>query len=109
MKHEFKTTAEAVAAFESQGVLQPGETGWWKVWGANPHTIRTGDLVMFKHDNEYETNLITGTFVSNAHPLRVGLVSDACEFEDGKFTLGAFGPVVVVRWGDRNTLAENLR
>ena len=93
-------SAEALAQFEAQGTLQPGEEGWWKVWGANVHSVRPGDLVMSKVDGEVVTDLVEDTFKANAYPMRAGFVIDGA-----KCTFGALTNVIVVRWGTKNTLA----
>lgn len=97
-------TAEAVAQFEGQGALQPGSEGWWKVWGASVRHIRTGDLVAtLSEDGERELDwmLIQDRFGAKAAPLRQGFVVDG-----ERVTLGALAPVVVLRRGTHNTLAQ---
>jgi hypothetical protein len=93
-------TATAVAEFEAQGVLQPGDEGWWKVWGAGTRHIRPGDIVMHKCDGEVLTEYVTDTFTAKAAPLRVGVVIGG-----ERVTLGALVPIVLLRRGTRNTLA----
>lgn len=90
-------TAEAVAAYEAQPVLQPGEPGWWEVWGASPQDIRPGDLVLLKGGDSI---FVQDTFLAKAHPIRVGLISDG-----EKCTLGVLCPIALIRQGTRNTLA----
>ena len=97
-----QTTAEAVAEFEAQGVLQPGDEGWWKVWGAQVRHIRTGDLLLCKNqDDETEFSLIHDTFLAKSHPLRRGFISD-----DQEFTLGVLSAIVLLRRGTHNMLAD---
>lgn len=94
------TTAQAQAEFEAQPRLQPGEAGWWKVWGASVRDIRAGDLVLYKRDGVVTFAYIQETYESPAAPLRFGFVEDGV-----RFSLGALVPVVVVRPGTKNTLA----
>lgn len=99
------TTAKAVAQADSQGVLQPGDTGFWKVWGASVQDIQVGDLVYIRTENgPVEPFLVQDTFVSKAAPLRFGFVS-----EGERFTLGALVQVLVLRWETHNTLAKSVR
>ena len=95
-------SAEALAQFEAQGTLQPGEEGWWKVWGANVHSVRKGDLVLSTSSvtGKVVADLVEDTFVSKSYPMRGGLIADGKEF-----TLGALTNIIVVRWGTHNTLA----
>lgn len=106
MDQPYKTTEEAVKAFEGQKVLQPGEPGWWKIWGASVRNIQTGDLVAMRgKGDEVIYHLISGTFEAKASGLRRGFISDNCEFEGGKFTLGLLCPIVLFRQETHNTLA----
>lgn len=57
---------------EEQSILQPGEPGYWKVWGARPGHIRSGDVVLLAPDGEFE--FVEETFTAKASPVRVGLV-----------------------------------
>lgn len=98
-----KTTEEAVAELEAQGVLQPGDEGWWKVWGARPYDIKVGDLVGSNDGDKVVWDLIDATFTAKAAPVRVGLSSDG-----NQFTIGGGCPVVVLRRGTKNTLADSV-
>jgi hypothetical protein len=89
---------EIQAELEVQGVLQPGQEGWWKVWGANVTHIRTGDVVHFKGDEGWV--FIEDTFEAKAAPIRRGFVSNG-----ERFTMGVLVPVVVLRRGTHNFLA----
>jgi hypothetical protein len=97
------TTQAAVAEFEAQGSLPPGTEGWWKVWGARVSSIRTGDLIFLKgqDDGEPEGHLIAGTFEAKATGLRRGFIVD----NEERFTLGMLCPVVVLRRDTHNILA----
>lgn len=92
-----------IQEFEAQDRLQPGQAGWWKVWGARVSDIRIGDIVMCKNgsDGSVMTDYVAGTFTSKAAPLRRGFFD-----HDGEiFTIGVMAPVVLVRFGTHNTLA----
>lgn len=94
---------DAVARFEAQGKLQPGDEGYWKVWGARPRHIRAGDIVMSKNDGDdsVETYEVEELFLAKAHPMRIGLV-----VKGERTTIGALCPIVLVRWGTHNMLAS---
>jgi len=88
-----------VEEVKAQGILKPGDYGWWKVWGAQPKDIQPGDVVMVKGDEDWTE--ITGLFLSNAHPVRLGFWGEG----GNRFTIGALCPVVVLRRGTHNMLA----
>jgi len=92
-----------VEELEAQGVLNPGEAGWWKVWGASVADVLPGDLVGSKVDGEVTLDLVEGTFESKAAPLRVGFVVDG-----KRVTFGALAPIVLFRRGTGGTLAASL-
>jgi hypothetical protein len=92
------TSTEAWAQAEAQGTLQPGEQGWWKVWGARAANVQPGDLLLLAGQ---EPTLIADTFTAKAAPMRIGLVSA----EGERFTIGALADVIVLRPGTHNTLA----
>lgn len=97
----FASTAAAVAAFEDQGSLDPGTEGFWKVWGATPHTVLPGDLILIKDLGEVTEELIAEVFEAKAYPARAGFINA----EGETFTYGALAPLVVLRWGTRHILA----
>lgn len=83
---------------EAQGRLEPGQPGYWKVWGASAHNIRPGDVVLLDPDGDFE--LVDDVFTAKAAPIRVGLV-----IRGERTTIGALCPVIVLRQGTHNTLA----
>lgn len=94
--------AAAWAEFEAQGVLQPGEPGWWKVWGAGFGHVRAGDLFLTRGaDGSDEVYLAEDVFEAKAHPIRVGVV-----IEGERVTWGIMCPLVLLRRGTHNTLRE---
>lgn len=93
---------EAWQQVEDQGTLQPGESGWWKVWGANANHIRPGDLVLAKHGDEVVPTYVAELFPAKAAPMRVGVVTD----NDERLTFGVLAPIVLLRQGTHNTLAD---
>lgn len=101
-------TQELRAELAAQGTLKPGESGWWKVWGASVCDIRPGDAVGFRSDpvdtDSAEWHFVEDTFQAKSWPIRWGIV------EDGeRYTLGALCPIVLLRKGDRNTLSGSVR
>lgn len=99
----FATSADAVRQFESQGEIPPGTPGFWRVWGAQPRHIETGDLVLSVNaeTGDQEWDLIVDTFTAKAAPLRIGV-----ETPEGRITIGALTPVIVLRWGTHHDLAR---
>lgn len=95
-----------MAEFESQPALDPGQDGWWKVWGASPQDIRAGDLVFTRGeaDGDVDSFFVQETFTSKAAPMRVGIVVDGRQQ-----SIGALAPIVLVRRGTKNTLAGSVR
>lgn len=95
----------AIAELEAQDRLEPGTPGWWKVWGATPRDIRSGDIIMHKDGDQVVTEYVEDTFTAKAAPLRIGYV-----INDGqRFTLGALTPIVLLRKGTHNTLSDSVR
>ncbi len=93
-------------------ILQPGEKGWWKIWGACIQDVRPGDRIFWKaKDGDsiremfvdlIEENLVTRTFTQVRACTQI--MVEGCEI----WTLGYGVPVVVFRWGTKNTLADSL-
>lgn len=94
-----RTTEQVKPLIEAQPILQPGEAGWWRVYGATPRDIRPGDYVM-ERDGEY---LVQDTFIAKS-VARVGIVVDG-----ERITLGLLYPIVLLREGIKNTLSEYAR
>jgi hypothetical protein len=92
----------AVTEFETQGKLEAGTEGWWQVWGASPHHIKGGDIILTKGSgDDIDTLYVEDTFTAKAAPMRVGIVING-----NKETLGALCPIILLRRGTHNTLAE---
>lgn len=94
-------SAEALAQFEAQDTLQPGEEGWWKVYGATVRNARKGDLILSKVDDEIVPTLVEDTFKAKAYPMRAGIICDGA-----KCTFGALSAIVLMRRGTHNMLAD---
>lgn len=95
---EVTNTAELNEVLDAQPRLQPGEEGWWKVWGARPHNVRAGDAVVLDADEGWL--YVQETYEPKTAPMRVGWVVDG-----ERMTYGALAPVVVLRRETHNTLA----
>jgi len=89
-----------IEEFEAQGVLQPGEPGWWKVWGASVQDVRAGDIVITRTGTFHVEALFEAKSVA-----RQGIVVNGQPQTIGRM----FGPIVVVRKGTHNTLAGSVR
>jgi hypothetical protein len=94
-------------ALDAQGILQPGQEGYWQVWGARASDIRHADLVMVKgRDGQVREYAV-------AEPAPWGDIRDIAypRFRDESgelFSVGALQPVVVLRRGTRHTLADSI-
>lgn len=98
------TVTQEVAEFLCQSTLQPGEEGWWRVWGASARDIRAGDIVCTKDSSDYpDVAFVEETFTARSHPIRVGIV-----VEGQRQTLGALVPILLVRKGTHNTLSDSI-
>lgn len=87
---------QAIREVEVQPTLQPGEEGWWKVWGATPYHIQAGDIVI----TSTETFYVEDVYEPKSAPVRVGIVVDG-----EQSTIGAGCPIRLLRRGTKNTLA----
>ena len=85
---------------DAQGVLQPGEKGFWKVWGARIYNIRAGDLLMFK-GRDGTTQECQVESVDHTE-----IVCPKVVATDGReFRLGALMPIILLRQETHNILA----
>jgi hypothetical protein len=97
-------------ALAAQDGLQPGQPGYWKVWGALASDIQPGDLVMVKYEDtgtrEYE---VTAPAPRGDGDLR-DLIRPRFRAATGElFHIGALQPVIVLRHGTCHTLAGSVR
>ena len=97
---------------ETAAVLQPGEFGWWKVWGARAMDIRPGDRVMkgwadgdgVKRHAEFEV-VELAPWGDRRDDCRVRFLAST-----GLYTsVGMLQPMALIRQGDHNTLAGSVR
>jgi hypothetical protein len=95
-----KTTTEVRAQIEAQPVLQPGEQGWWKVYGASARDIQPGDYVMTKGDEFF----VQDTYEFSTTGIRIGLVIDG-----ERCTFGFACPLILLRQGTKATLSGSIR
>ena len=79
--------------------LQPGQEGWWKVWGARPLNLRAGDRLVTLEDGELvETNVAA----TEHRTVMVAITTDTGE----KTFIGMANPqAAIFRWGTHHTLA----
>lgn len=96
------TGQEAVDHVKTMPAKQPGTEGFWQVWGARPHHLRPGDVLISKvrDTGEVEVDFVADLFLAQSAARR-GFVN-----QDGKrLTVGIMAPVVILRWGAHGTLA----
>lgn len=94
---------EFMAQVDADTRLQPGEAGWWRVWGASARDIKGGDIVMTKSGDDYEAFYVESTYTAKAHPIRVGIVVGGQQQ-----TFGALVGLVLYRKGTKNTLSDSI-
>lgn len=81
---------------------QPGEAGYWQVWGATVHHVQPGDLMMSRNDDgSINVDYVEDVYTPKNHPLRWGFI-----VAGKKVTLGAFTPITVMRPSTHNLLAK---
>jgi hypothetical protein len=90
-------------AQDAKGRLQPGEPGWWQVWGASVQDIEPGDAVV-EAGTGGEWFYVQDVFQSNSPWLRLGIVVDG-----ERQTIGIACPIGLMRRGTKNTLAASVR
>lgn len=100
-------TAQIRTELETQPTLQPGETGWWKVWGARAQDIRPGDIVVVS-----TAGVIDEFQVADPAPYGDGLkdlIRRRFRASTGElFSVGALQAMTLLRKGTRNTLADSI-
>lgn len=89
-------------AVMTQGALQTGTEGWWRVFGASAHDVQKDDMVV-SQTQEFRV----------AHVVRHGdlrdVVSPGFVGTDGEtYHIGAMCPIVVLRKGTRHILAPSI-
>lgn len=88
--------------------IQPGDEGWWKVWGARVNDIREGDMIMLKPKGEEITeHVITRIVPESGMAKAVWLRFIDADGED--IRIGRMCAVAVIRKGTHNTLAGSAR
>lgn len=87
--------------------LQPGQPGWWRVFGARAQDIRPGDRVVWLgrdgiRDETAVERVPYGDLLWDRMRYRFR------PLEGPLFNIGALQPVVVLRWGTRHTPADSI-
>jgi hypothetical protein len=94
-------------ALDAQGVLQPGEEGFWQVWGASIRDVCVGDLIMVKWSNPDRTTAeITEHEVAE---VRRDIPLGVTDTEGNRFRIGALQQFRLFRKGTHNTLSNFCR
>lgn len=95
-----------IERLEAQPALEPGDEGYWKVWGASYRDIRPGDIIACKSGLDPEGEVHTYEVADTKEWLPgVGIVTP----EGKEIGIGGLQPLVVFRWNDRNMLADSVR
>jgi hypothetical protein len=94
---------------DNGGVLQPGQEGFWKIWGASARDVEAGDLIMVRWEAK------DGSHELKEHALQARLpegdgIAPKFQAESGEiFRLGMLQKIVLLRWGTGNTLSRHCR
>ncbi len=126
------STTKAIGIFNSQPALQPGEDGYWQVWGASIRDIQPGDLVMLKYSDgetgmyEVEAYAPREARVIDGRPntafddmMARGHTGEGLSYDqlrprfkatDGElFSIGAMQPFALLRKSTHNILSDYVR
>jgi hypothetical protein len=101
-----------LASQQETGKLQPGDPGYWQVWGARAADIRPGDLVMMAR-GEGDARQFYEFQCAECLPTRPDhLIGDTCQprfrTTDGRVLgVGMVQRIKIVRYGTHNTLADS--
>lgn len=113
------STPRATEIINSQPALQPGQDGYWRVWGASVRDVQAGDIVLLKYADgeacEYEVDAYAPR--GNDHDTvtqafrGVGNLNDQIRprfrATDGElFTIGALQPMALIRKSTHNILSD---
>ena len=86
-----------------QGILAPGEHGYWRVWGADARHIRPDDLLLVRWTNADQSHEITEHKVLLVEEHLCG--RRVLDTQGQTFLVGYLGTIVLLREGTKNTLA----
>lgn len=105
------TSTPVTDALGSQGAIQPGTQGWWRVWGATVNDIQAGDLIMVGTKADDGSHVITEHHVVTIVPEDgiKGAIYLHITNDGGERWIGRMCPVQVLRQGTHNTLAGSVR
>lgn len=85
----------AIEEIEAQGTLEPGQDGWWRVWGASILDVKAGDVVI-DTEGAYEVHEVTGRTLTQV----------VLQTSEGEICVGMMARINVVRKTTHNTLAD---
>jgi hypothetical protein len=104
------------ALIDAQGILQPGEPGYWQIWGANITHAEEGDLLLVRwEDKETPPNVTIGEYIiASIDPdppwcpvITAASTTDPPYPPNGeRFRVGMGQRITLLRQGTHNTLAR---
>jgi hypothetical protein len=126
------STARATEIINNQPALEPGDDGYWKVWGARVWDVQPGDLVVLKYSDgevcEYEVreyaprevrvrdgvaNTVEDDLQARGHTppgISYDQLRPRFRATDGElFSIGAMQPFVLLRKSTHNILADSVK
>lgn len=94
---------EFLAQLNAESRLQPGDEGWWQVWGSSVGDICPGDIVLTRNGEDYEALFIEDRFEAKS-VARLGIIVGGQQQ-----TLGRLTGIVLMRRGTKHTLSNSAR
>jgi hypothetical protein len=94
---------------DNGGVLQPGQEGYWKIWGASSRDVVAGDLVIARWEQEDGSHVLAEYAIQEKLDNGNGFAPRFLAESGESFRLGALQRIVVLRWGTGNTLSKHCR
>jgi hypothetical protein len=101
------TLRAALKAQDEAGELQPGQAGWWRIWGSSVKDIRVGDAFAWRQPERdgkpaYTSDWHYAQEVEGSFPKFI-----TCDGE--RFSLGLLTAVEVFRQDTHNILSPYCR
>ena len=126
------STPRATEIINTQGRLEPGDEGYWRVWGASVRDIQPGDIVVLRYADgeacEYEVgeyaprearevdgrpNTAIDDMMARGHTgggISMDQIRPRWRATDGElFTVGALQPIGLLRKSTHNVLSGYVK
>lgn len=87
----------AIEEIEAQGALEPGQEGWWRVWGASILDVKAGDVVVDR-TGAYEVFEVKGRTLTQV----------VMETSEGEIRAGMMAQIKLIRKSTHNILSDTV-